>query len=130
MASPFPGAQVHSVDHLTFRKAILARDMYLWGDLHIPACGAHSLHAKLSSYLRWFAWPDKVNTVARDLTITCWTGRLCMFGWVPEVPQQSRRCTFCANNAVGDQRHHVFDCPHFEDIQQHHAGISRRLMML
>ncbi len=36
-----------------------------------------------------------------------------------------RRCTFCATNAVGDERHCVFDCPHFQGLRQQHAEIFR-----
>ncbi len=32
-----------------------------------------------------------------------------------------RRCTFCASNAVGDERHCVFDCLHFQGLRQQHA---------
>ncbi len=37
---------------------------------------------------------------------------------MPQVPRHLRRCTFCATNAIGDERHCVFDYPHF---QQQHA---------
>ncbi len=35
------------------------------------------------------------------------------------------RCTFCATTAIGDERHCVFDCPHFQGLRQQHAGIFR-----
>ncbi len=35
---------------------------------------------------------------------------------MPQVPRHLRRCTFCATNAIGDERHCVFDCPHFQGL--------------
>ncbi len=32
---------------------------------------------------------------------------------------------FCATNAIGDERHCVFDCPHFQGLRQQHAEIFR-----
>ncbi len=44
---------------------------------------------------------------------------------MPKVPRHLRRCTFCATNAIGDERHCVFDCPHFQGLWQQHAMIFR-----
>ncbi len=44
---------------------------------------------------------------------------------MPKVPRHLRRCTFCATNAIGDERHCVFDCPHFQGLRQQHAMIFR-----
>ncbi len=44
-------------------------------------------------------------------------GRIAM----PKVPRHLRRCTFCATSAIGDERHCVFDCPHFQGLRQQHA---------
>ncbi len=44
---------------------------------------------------------------------------------MPKVPRHLRRCTFCAANAIGDERHCVFDCPHFQGLRQQHAMIFR-----
>ncbi len=35
MTSPFSGGRVHNIDHLAFRKAMLAQDIYVWKELHI-----------------------------------------------------------------------------------------------
>ncbi len=46
---------------------------------------------------------------------------------MPQVPRHLRRCTFCATNAIGDQRHSVLEtktsCPHFQGRRQHHERI-------
>ncbi len=60
--SPFSGGRIRNVDHLAFRKAMLARDMSVWGGLHISPRGAPSKGAKLCTCLRWFARPDRTST--------------------------------------------------------------------
>ncbi len=139
--SPFSGGRIRNVDHLAFRKAMLARDISVWGRLHISPRGAPSRGAKLCTYLRWFARPDRVNTEpyyelplpvtklrsifhfrvgAHSLPVE--QGRIEM----PQVPRHLRRCTFCATNAIGDERHCVFDCPHFQGLRRQHAEIFQR----
>ncbi len=141
--SPFSGGRVRNVDHLAFRKAMLARDMSVWGGLHISPRGAPSKGAKLCTYLRWFARPDRTSTEpyyelplpvtklrsifhfrvgAHSLPVE--QGRIEM----PKVPRHLRRCTFCATTAISDERHCVFDCPHFQGLRQQHAEISGILM--
>ncbi len=44
---------------------------------------------------------------------------------MPKVPRRLRRCTFCASTAIGDERHRVFDCPHFQGLRLQHAEIFR-----
>ncbi len=116
---------------------MLARDMSVWGGLHISPRGAPSRGAtkRLCTYLRWFARPDRISTElyyelplpvtrlslifhfrvgANSLPVE--QGRIDM----PKVPRHLRRCTFCATNAIGDERHCVFDCPHFQGLRQQH----------
>ncbi len=42
---------------------------------------------------------------------------------MPQAPRHLRRCTFCATNAIGDERHCVFDCPYFQGLRQQHTEI-------
>ncbi len=84
---------------------------------------------------RWFARPDRVSTEpyyelplavipvtklrpifhfrvgAHSLPVE--QGRIEVPHWQPQVPRHLRGCTFCATNAIGDERHCVFGCPHF-----------------
>ncbi len=110
------------------------------GGLHISPRNAPSKGAKLCTYLRWFARPDRISTEpyyelplpvtklrsifhfrvgAHSLPVE--QGRIEM----PKVPRHLRRCTFCAINAIGDERHCVFDCPRFQSLRQQHAMIFR-----
>ena len=43
----------------------------------------------------------------------------------PAVPRHLRRCTVCDTQAVGDELHCVFDCPHFSDIRAQFPGLSQ-----
>ena len=36
----------------------------------------------------------------------------------PAIPRHLRRCTFCDTGAPGDERHLVFDCPHFAHVRR------------
>ncbi len=141
------------VCHLPFRVAVFAMLITLlfarpcWpetclygGGLHISPRCAPSKGAKLCTYLRWFARPDRISTEpyyelplpvtklrsifhfrvgAHSLPVE--QGRIQM----PKVPRHLRRCTFCATNAIGDERHCLFDCPHFLGLWQRHALIFR-----
>ncbi len=62
MPSPFSGGRIRHVDHQAVCKAMPARDVSIWGGLHISPNGAPSRGAKLCTYLRWFARPDNVST--------------------------------------------------------------------
>ncbi len=125
-ASPFSDGRVRNVDHLTFRKAMLTRDRSVFEGLHISPRDAPSRVAKHCTYLRWFAWPDKINIEPYyELPLPLTKLRLLrsIFHFrvgahslsieqggieMPEVPRHLRRCTFCATNAIGDERDCVF----------------------
>ncbi len=54
------------VDHLAFRKAMLAPDMSVCGGLHISPRGAPSRGAKLCTHWQLFARTDRANTEPYD----------------------------------------------------------------
>ena len=37
---------------------------------------------------------------------------------IPAIPRHLRRCTLCKTRALGDERHFVYDCPHFAHIRR------------
>ncbi len=128
MASPFPGGVIGTFDVLAFRKAMLSKEMSVWQGLHMSPRVAPSPRAKLCTYLRWFARPDRVLvksyyelpmsiTKLRSLfhfrmgshSLPVEQGRLAR----PGVPRHLRSCTFCPDRALGDEQHCNFDCPCF-----------------
>ena len=40
----------------------------------------------------------------------------------PALPCHLRRCSLCSTQALGDELHYVFDCPHFSDIRSQSVG--------
>ena len=53
----------------------------------------------------------------------------------PSLPRLLRRCDLCNTRAVGDELHHVFDCPRFGAIRAQYSNLfqdaegSMRLFM-
>ncbi len=95
------------VDHLSFRKAMLARDMFVWEGLHISPRGAPSKgapRAKLCTYLRWFAQPDRTSTEPYYELPLPVTKLRSIFGWVLIPCRLSRaglRCLRCHGICAG-----------------------------
>ncbi len=103
--------------------------MSVWQGPHMSPGVAPSPRAKLCTYLRWFARPDRVLvepyyelpmsiTKLRSLfhfrmgshSLPVEQGRLAR----PGVPRRLRSCTFCAHQALGDGRHCIFECLRFD----------------
>ena len=112
--------------------------MSIWGTLHISPRGAPSQGAKLCTYLRWFARPDRISTepyYELPLPVTKLRSIFHFRVGAHSLPieRAELRCLrchgicagarFCATNAIGDERHCVFDCLHFQGLRQQHAGI-------
>ncbi len=79
----------------------------------------HGMHHPRAVQSAGFAHDSDFRVGAHSLPVE--QGRIEM----PKVPRHLRRCTFCATNAIGDERHCVFDCPHFQGLRQQHAEIFR-----
>ncbi len=95
---------IRNVDHLAFRKAMLAQDVSVLEGLHILSCGARSRCAKLCTYLQWFAQPDKINTEPDHELPLPVTKLNSIFGWVLIPCQFSRaglRCLTCRDICAG-----------------------------
>ena len=137
LSMAFPG-RIHFVDAFGFQRAMLARENEDWAGLHISPRSASSKKAKLCTYLRWFLRPERCSVEpCYDLpfsikklssvlhfrmgshALPVEQGRLGR----PAVPRHLRRCTFCTTRAVGDERHYLFDCPHFGDLRSEHAQL-------
>ena len=50
--SPISGGRVQNLDHLNLRRAMLARDMSVWEELHVLPLNAPSQGAKRCTYLQ------------------------------------------------------------------------------
>ena len=89
--------------------------------------------AKLCTYSAWFCRPSQLTfepyyQVPMPISRLQWLmqfrmgshslpveqGRLAR----PAIPRHLRRCTFCEAGALGDERHLVFDCPHFAHVRR------------
>ena len=105
----------------------------VWDGLHVSPRTAPSKRAKLCTYFAWFLRPSQLKTVPYfelpmpisrvqllmqfrmgSHALPVEQGRLAK----PAVPRHLRRCTLCGTRALGDERHFVFDCPHFAHIRR------------
>ena len=41
----------------------------------------------------------------------------------PPVPSNLRRRTLCSTRSVGDERHFLFECPHFDEIRAQYVDL-------
>ena len=133
MPFPFSGGVVSNVDAQGFQRATISQEMSVWRGLHVSPRTAPSARAKFCTYFRWFARPDKVSVepyYELPMSITklrllfhfrmgshmlpVEQGRLAR----PCIPRNLRRCTFCTTAALGDERHCVFESPHFWGVRQ------------
>ena len=101
------------------------------GCLHVSPRPAPFKRAKLCTYFAWFLRPIQLKTVPY-FEITMPISRLRLLMQVrmgshallveqdrlarPAIPRHLRCCTLCETRALGDERHFVFDSPHFADI--------------
>ena len=110
----------------------------VWENLHVSPRTAPSKRAKLCTHHHWFGRPDNLQfepyyelpmgiSKLRALvqfrlgsrTLPIEQGHLAR----PAIPRHLRRCTVCDTQAVGNELHCVFDCPHFSDIRAQFPGL-------
>ncbi len=113
--------------------------------LHISPRDAPSRDAKLCTYWRWFARPDKVNTEPYHDLLLLVTKLRCSFhfvgahslpisfDWAGQAWDAQGTTIFvqmqiCATHAIGYELHFLFDCPYFQGLRQQHAKISISLV--
>ena len=92
-----------------------------WSALLLQISETSTLHWLQSAQVSWLGlcgpetspWSAGTSLLA---SIECHAeqGRLAK----PAVPRHLRRCTLCGTRALGDERHFVFDCPHFAHIRR------------
>ena len=138
MGSPFVSSGIGALDSLGFMSRSAKRRGQVWEDLHVSPRTAPSKGAKLCTYHHWFGRPSNLRfepyydlpmgiSKLRALvqfrlgshTLPVEQGRFAR----PAVPRHLRRCTVCNTQAVGDELHCVFDCPHFSGIRAQFPGL-------
>ena len=118
--------------------------LQVWDGLRVSPRTAPSKRAKLCTYFAWFLRPSQLKTVPFfELPMPISRVQLLMHfrmgshaspveqGWLakPAVPRHLRRCTLCRTRACGDERHFVFDCPHFAHIRRQFGRCIKMLMV-
>ena len=138
MGSPFISSGIGALDSLGFMSRSAKRRGQVWENLHVSPRTAPSKGAKLCTYHHWFGRPSNLRfepyydlpmgiSKLRALVqfrlgshaLPIEQGRFAR----PAVPRHLCRCTVCDTQAVGDELHCVFDCPHFSDIRAQFPGL-------
>ena len=143
MVSPFNASGIGILDHFTFHLKMKERREACWQDIHIAPRVAPSVGAKSCTYHRWFGRPPKIMFEPYyELPLSMSKLRLLMQFRMgshslpieqgrfvrPPLPRHLRRCTHCRTLAIGDERHYLFDCPHFAHIRARFDPLFRMLM--
>ena len=138
MVSPFSSSGMTCLNSLGFQANVKGQLCRIWDGLHVSPRTAPSKRAKLCTYFAWFLRPSQLKTVPYfELPMPISRVRLLMQFRMgshalpveqgrlakPAVPRHLRRCTLCGTRALGDERHFVFDCPHFAHICRHFRSL-------
>ena len=133
MPSPFSSSGITALNSLGFQATMEGQQGKVWDGLHVSPRLAPSKGAKLCTYFAWFFRPSQLRFEPYlDISMSISRLRLLMQFRMgshslhieqgrlarPMVPRQLRRCTLCSTHAIGDERHYVFDCPHFAHIRR------------
>ena len=120
-----------AMNSLGFQAKMKGQLCKVWDGLHVSPRTAPSKRAKLCTYFAWFLRPSRLKTlpyfeipmpISRlQLLMRFRMGSHALPGEqgrlaIPAIPRHLRRCTSCETRSLGDERHFVFDCPHFAHI--------------
>ena len=138
MGSPFTSSGIGALDSLGFMGRLAKRREQVWENLHVSPRTAPSKGAKLCTYHHWFGRPSSLRfqpyyelpmdiTRLRALvqfrlgshTLPIEQGRIAR----PAIPRNLCQCTVCDTQAVGDELHCVFYCPHFSGVRSQFPGL-------
>ena len=138
MGSPFISSGIGALDSLGFMSRLAKRRDQVWKILLESPRTAPSKGAKLCPYHHWFGRPSNLRfelyyelpmgiSKLRALvqfrlgshTLPVEQGRFAR----PALLRHLCRCTVCDTQAVGDELHCVFDCPHLSDIRARFPGL-------
>ena len=137
MASPFSSSGIIGLTSLAVHANMKGQLCKVWDGLHVSPKTAPSKRAKLCAYrmriLHGFLRPSQLHMVPYfelpmpvsrlqlpmqfrmgSHTLPVEQGRFARLA----VPRHLRRCTLCKTRALGDERHFVFDCPHFAHVRR------------
>ena len=133
MPSPFSSSSITCLNSLGFQANMEGQLKKIWGGLHVSPRTAPSKEAKLCTYFAWFLRLTQLKSVPYfEIPMPISRLRLlmqfCMGSHAlpveqgrfarPAIPRHLRHCTLCKTRALGDERHFVFDCPHFAPHSQ------------
>ena len=136
MPSPFSSSGITVLNSLGFQANMEGQHRKVGDGLHVFPRLAPSKGAKLCTYFAWFFRPSRFEPYL-DIPMSLSRLRLLMQFRMgphslpveqgrlarPMVPRQLRRCMLCSTHAIGDERHYVFDCPHFRHIRPHFRSL-------
>ena len=145
LPAPFaPDASVY-IDKNSFSIKLAGKQHEVWQGLHASPRSAPSKGAKSCMFHRWFARNGPVpepyfhlplggRSVRRLFRFRLGAHALPIeMGRRLHMARVARVCPLCSGMHLGDERHHVFECPAVEDIRRRYSMLfvdSHRAMRL
>ena len=136
MASPFSSSSIVGLSAFKFHVNMQDRLRRVWDGCHVSPRTAPSKGAKLCTYFAWVFRPSQLSFEPYyEVPMPMSRLRLLMQFRIgshslpveqgrPAIPRHLHRCTFCGTGAPGDERHLVFDCPHFAHVRRQFKSLS------
>ena len=138
MPSPFSSSGITALNSLGFQANMEGQHRKVEDGLHVSPRLAPSKGAILCTYNAWFFHPSQQHCEPYlDMPMSIFRLRLLMQFRMgshslpveqgrlarPMVPRQLRRFTLCSTQAIGDERHYVFNCPHFAHVRRQFRSV-------